>query len=444
MVKNIPDNRTLIFFGAVLGLICFILPVNIVFPFIIILTGLLVAMLLPYDCSDNFIRELFLAAFISRIFLALLLYLALYLKTGSGLMGDSYGYSENGFRILNLWLGGIRDKAEIIKIMSRRSVSGTLATYDFWNAIVYFFSGKSPLTVIFINCLAGSLTAVVIFYIARGIGGNKTAKIAGVLTAFWPSTFFWSIQNLKEPATVFLITSLVLVFLKLRAGFRVHLFFLMILCSILLKELRLFVLALFYAAVMPFSFLLSLWRKRRLEITIFILIFAAAAFFYLDAIKTNLIGGLLSTEINESFLKWVYKMRTYRTLNANSAFLENFNFTNPWNFSIFIPASLIVIMFAPFPWQLGSFLQIMAVPEMLIYYVLFPSMLFGAYFIMRYKMKEGGVILSYILIITAVLSLIEGNVGTLFRHRAMLWPFYMILIALGLSRHNFKITYREI
>ncbi len=108
-----------------------------------------------------------------------------------------------------MWLGGIRDVSVMASKMMKITTSGNLGPYDFWNGIVYFFTGKSPLSLLFINCFAGSLTAIFIYYIAEEIAGKKAARISAILTAFWPSLFIWSVQNLKEPISILCMAVLI-------------------------------------------------------------------------------------------------------------------------------------------------------------------------------------------------------------------------------------------
>jgi len=111
---------------------------------------------------------------------------------------------------------------------------------------------------------------------------------------------------------------------------------------------------------------------------------------------------------------------------------------NPSTFIFFMPIMALVAWLAPFPWQIGSMSQISAVPEMLLYYLLLPAMFSGWKFIMKHKIGEGGIIIVYIFIMMLVLAFIEGNIGTLFRHRAMVLPFMFILIGIGIVRYRTK------
>jgi len=414
--------------GILVSLIVVFLPLEIIWPVIIFCFGLWVCVFLRPKEDYKFLFILFMLAFLSRVISSLLLYHWVFLNNGTGLLGDTWSFSESGYSILQLWLNGIRDVNEITAKVMEHSTSGNLGSYDFWNAVIYYFTGKSPITLIFINCLAGSSTVILTFYITKQIYNERAAKISAILTAFWPSLFMWSIQNLKEPLSIFLIVGLVLLILRLGIKFRFYLLFLILLLSLALKEFRLVSFSLFYGIVFPAYFILYLWKRKKYLIAVLLLL---SSVFVIVFIKNHL--------NNTSVLEYMYKMRMDRA-TGNTAFLTDIDIRNPLNFVFFMPFALLIAWLAPFPWQLGSMSQISVMPEMLLYYLLLPAMFIGCKFILKHKIGEGGIIIAYIFIMVIILAFIEGNIGTLFRHRAMVLPFMFVLMSIGLDKLRFKIT----
>lgn len=429
VVKN---HHKLFFLGIAISLIAAFMPMMHLAPILIAMAGILTMIVfIRRDTQEGiFLSEVFFLSFISRILASLLMYNFVFVKRGVGLLGDGWGYSENGYSILQAWLSGARNTDIIAAYVKEISPSGALGSFDFWNAIVYYFTDKSPLSVIFINCLAGSLTVIAIYYISRQLYNEKAAKISAILTAFWPSLFMWSIQNLKEPLSIFLIVILVWIVVQLKVKFRFYLLFCIILSSIALKELRVVPFIMFYTVIFPISLILFLWKKNRV-LFIFLLLLAGAGLFIV-------INNYLSQE--RTPLEYINYMRTVRTY-GRTAFLSNLDLlNNPASFIFFLPVALLIAWLAPFPWQMGSMSQIMAIPEMGLYYLLLPAVFSGWRFIINYKMKDGGIICVYIFIMMLVLAFVEGNIGTLFRHRAMVLPFMFILIGIGLDKMKLKIT----
>jgi hypothetical protein len=94
---------------------------------------------------------------------------------------------------------------------------------------------------------------------------------------------------------------------------------------------------------------------------------------------------------------------------------------------------LIYAVFAPFPWQIGSVMQIMAAPETIVFYILFPVTLRGIFFAYKKRFNQSILLLSIIGGILIFLALVEGNSGTLFRHRFVAFNLLFIFTAIGLS-----------
>ena len=445
--KIINTNKPVILMiGAVIALAVNFLPSEgMVFPFLIFCIGLFIGMffinLMP-EQDNKFLISLFLLAFLSRIFASLYFFNAVFLYKGNGMLGDAWPFSQSGYDVLQMWLAGIRDIKTITDNMMKITASGNLGSYDFWNAVVYFFTGKSPMSVIFINCLAGSLAVIFIYYITKQMCSIKAAKIAAILTAFWPSIFMWSIQNLKESSSIFLIVFLMWAMLNLKTRFRFHFIFLVFILSLALKEMRLISFFVFYILVVPFALFLSICRSKRLEFIFLgiLIIFIGVSLFEVVKLQIVKLIPFFPTRGNIEFLKWAYEMRTNRA-TGGTAFLTGLNLSNPLNLVFFVPTALLIAWLAPFPWQVGSMSQISAIPEMLVYYMLIPSIFSGYRFIMKHRVSEGGLlIIAYIFIMMIVLAFIEGNIGTLFRHRAMVLPFLFVLIGIGLEKITFKIT----
>jgi len=440
------NKPIMLMMGTVIALAVNFLPSEgVVFPFLIFCIGLSIGIffinLMP-EQDNKFLMPLFLLAFLSRIFASVFFFNTVFLRNGTGMLGDSWPFSQSGYDVLQMWLAGIRDIKTITDNMMKITASGNLGSYDFWNAVVYFFTGKSPVSVIFINCLAGSLAFIFIYYITKQMCSIKAARMAAILTAFWPSTFIWSIQNLKEPISIFLIVFLMWAMLNLKTRFRFHFIFLVLILSLALKEMRLVSFFVFYILVVPFALFLSICRSKRLEFIFLGILIIFGGVFLFEAVKPYIVKFIpfFPTRGNVEFLKWVFTMRANRA-TGGTAFLTDLDLSNPLSLALFVPAALLIAWLAPFPWQVGSMSQIMAIPEMLIYYMLIPSIFSGYRFIMKHKVNQGGLlIIVYIFIMMLVLAFIEGNIGTLFRHRAMVLPFLFILIGIGLEKITFKIT----
>jgi hypothetical protein len=97
----------------------------------------------------------------------------------------------------------------------------------------------------------------------------------------------------------------------------------------------------------------------------------------------------------------------------------------------FLPLGLLYSLFAPFPWSPRTLEQAATIPEMVFWY---GCLVFAAVATVRLLMRRdlrfafGFATAAGLLLI---LSLVESNVGTLIRSRAMLVPYILILAAVG-------------
>jgi hypothetical protein len=92
---------------------------------------------------------------------------------------------------------------------------------------------------------------------------------------------------------------------------------------------------------------------------------------------------------------------------------------------------LLYLLFAPFPWQLGSLRQSITIPEMIIWWASFPMLVLGLWFSIRYRLRQISPILIFTTMLSLAYSVFQGNVGTAYRQRAQLLVFYFIFVAVG-------------
>lgn len=91
-----------------------------------------------------------------------------------------------------------------------------------------------------------------------------------------------------------------------------------------------------------------------------------------------------------------------------------------------LPKGVAYVLFAPFPWVATRALDVLPMPEMLLWYLALAGAILTA---VRYRTSWRS-LTPFVLFISGILlilALAEGNVGTLYRHRAMVIPFVLIL-----------------
>ncbi len=92
----------------------------------------------------------------------------------------------------------------------------------------------------------------------------------------------------------------------------------------------------------------------------------------------------------------------------------------------YLPKGLAYALLAPFPWALQRTTDLLTVPDMLLWYALVVLAALSTWRLRRRWPELVGLLLFVVGLVVA-LSLVEGNYGTLYRHRAMLVPSVVLL-----------------
>ena len=91
----------------------------------------------------------------------------------------------------------------------------------------------------------------------------------------------------------------------------------------------------------------------------------------------------------------------------------------------YLPRGLAYTLFAPFPWDARGPRDLATIPEMLLWYVSLVALPFAVW---QGRRQPAILLLAlYVAGLLGLFVLVEGNVGTLFRHRAMVIPFVLML-----------------
>jgi hypothetical protein len=96
----------------------------------------------------------------------------------------------------------------------------------------------------------------------------------------------------------------------------------------------------------------------------------------------------------------------------------------------YVPRGLSNVLFAPYPWAVRRVIDLPTIPEMLAWYTILAA---AAWTVARHRRRLGpasATLLAFAGTALVVYVLTEGNVGTVFRHRAMtVTPFLTVLAA---------------
>lgn len=97
----------------------------------------------------------------------------------------------------------------------------------------------------------------------------------------------------------------------------------------------------------------------------------------------------------------------------------------------YLPTGMSYALFAPFPWALQRTVDMLTVPEMVVWYAAM-ALAAATLWRRRHDLLPLAVPALYAGGVTLLLSLVEGNVGTVYRHRGMLIPIVLLFAGPGM------------
>lgn len=439
-------DRNFIILLVIGVLILNIIPMPVLSPILIVLSGVMLGILIIFIFAHedfNFLLSIFLIGFLIRIFLSFLFYFSSFIfrrndsDLGFLFLNDGWLYSKQGWQISRFAERGIRiPMEEYLSNLNMPIFSGNITVYDYFTSYIYSITGYSPVSLFFISSLAGSLAALFVYLITKELFSKNVARISSLFAFFWPSFILWSTQNVKEPM-IFMFASILIwtVFYMHRhpsPGFLLLSF---------VSIWGLFKIGLPYFAIIAGVFLIlclflileHLFKHRFISILIIGLLFFAGFHFF---IYKALPWMLKDTAYNIGYFNSIFEFLNYhRSVRAfgRLQFLRSADISSFGRAISFAPLGLLYAIFAPFPWQIGSLMQIIVIPETILFYALIPFTIRGVVFACRNRFNQSIWLLSIITAMLLFLALVEGNSGTLFRHRFIAFNLLFIFTAIGIS-----------
>jgi hypothetical protein len=413
----------LIIFVGALGVCSFVFPEGVGTLIIIVLTSAALLPLILKNTNDpNFIYKLFLAALTARLLFGLFVYLGQYQEFFGP---DAIGYDYKGFLISEYWR----------EVPSSNSTYLTRAMQSYepgWGmnylvGAIYFVFGRNPLAAQAFSWVLGACTGPVVYICARNIFKNsQVAKVAGLMTAFFPAFIIWSSQLIKDGMIIFLLVVTMIAVMKLQEKFGIAPLVILILSMFGILSLRFYIFYIVAIAAVG-SFIVGTSNSpaaigRRMA-ALAIVGFGLA---YMGAIQTASVG------ISQfGTLDRLQRGRLDQARSGESGFAEDIDVSTTEGAISAIPVGFTYLMFAPFPWQANSLRQAIALPEVLVWWMMMPFLVTGIIYAIRHRLREALPILIFSLMLTIAYSISQGNVGTAYRQRTQIQVFLFMFIAVG-------------
>jgi 4-amino-4-deoxy-L-arabinose transferase-like glycosyltransferase len=372
----------------------------------------------------GFVQWVFALSAAGRIGLALALHSVI--SDPGTLAGDDWAYEIIGRMMADYWNGGMM---RLPYWVEWRVEGGILrAAYYYWNAIWFYSLGDVPLLLKTINAVLGSLVPVYLYRIAWRLYGEQTARLTMVLAAVIPSLVLWSSMNLRDGPATLAITASIYYALRLKEQFRPRFLVGLGLSMLFVAGLRTYMFVILGGALaLSFIGLRKGREGRDLLVGLLVTLLLAYLFQSVEGAATaNGSGGTLE----KASFQQLHEMRK-GLASGNSAYAVGADVSSPGKALLYLPVGIIYLLFAPFPWQLSSLRQILTLPEMLLFYAMVPSLIGGVRACFREGVMRSLPVLLPALLVTLCYALVEGNVGTAYRHKSQILGLFLLLAARG-------------
>jgi hypothetical protein len=385
--------------------------------------------------DSSFLVNIFLIALLARILFATA---SQVFEITGFLGGDQLTYDDWGGRILDFWMGNATGD-DVLTIRAINASPGWGMAY--FTAFIYSICGKNMISAQFVCSVVGAATAPAVYICSQEIFNNRrVSQWSAVLVALFPAFIVWSSQLLKDGLIIFLLVLTMTMVLKLQKKFSYLWVMVLAVCLFGILGLRFYIFYIVGVAVAG-SFIIGMGSSMKSVVRGFIsLTVLGAVLTYIGALQS-------ATTSFEKFgtMERLQASRLDNARSANSGFGDDIDVSTPMGALQALPIGFAYLMFAPFPWQISNFRQASTLPEMLVWWALFPLLIGGLWFTIKHKLRNAVPILLFTLMLTLAYSISQGNVGTAYRQRAQVQVFLFIFIAVGATlmiekRENTKLA----
>ena len=378
----------------------------------VLLVSVSVRTLAPED--QEWMRTLLLGAFLLRLAAATAFALVPSLRV---FHEDANGYEYRGMLVASMWRG------EYPPFPIDFSRGG----FTLFSGAVYFVFGRFQPVLSYFNCLIGIMQVFFIYRLSLRFFHPKVGRLAALLVGLMPSMILWSAIALKDAfVTLCLIIALTsCVSLKKRVSLGA-------LAGAVLPVVAVQSVRFYMVYFVGFAIVVSLVLDRG---TRFLTGVYKQIFLVVTGIALFAMLGLTETaEENMALmnLEFASQYRRGMAVTAQSGFDADVDVSTPGNALAYMPIGTAYLLLAPFPWQMTSLRPLLAAPETVLWWFLFPATLRGLVFAVRRRFSETSALIIFTLTSTAAYSLIHGNIGSAFRQRAQILVFLFIFCAAGI------------
>jgi hypothetical protein len=369
---------------------------------------------LGVESEQAFLRRLIWYGFLLRVVIAMLLHFTGYSRRFAP---DEETYVQDGWVFALYWSG------DILVRPWRMTLDQPLG-YFYLNGLCFYLFGQTEVPIKVLNAFMGAFSCRYLYLLGRELFGDAVGRRAARLFVFFPSLVLWSTVNIRDVWVVFLILFVSWKSVQTIRGYSASGVVQLVLGIFALTFFRDY---LFFVVAVPPVAAFIIGRSRHFIRNV---VLAAVAGLALILLVQH--GAVSEKATRHMSLEAISEVRRDMAIGGSS-FHEQVDVSTPTRALTFLPIGVAYFLFSPFPWEITSLLKAFSVPEMiLIYWFTLPAIR-GIRFAVKERFRDSFQVLLLTGLLTVSYALGEGNVGTLYRHRAQVLGFYLMFAALGVE-----------
>lgn len=309
--------------------------------------------------------------------------------------------------------------------------------YYLLGVFFYLTNTSTRLAAAALNGFFGALTAVFAYRVAHTLFSPWVAVRVGWCTCFFPSMIIWSAQTVKEPVVILLEMFALYGCVQLkRNGFSLRHLLLCTLAIVFLLPFRFYMVYVSSAAVI-LTLAMPRIRGRRTTLTSALSI----GVFLMAVFSLSGLSEQQEVEVERLNLEYLQNVREKGSMGTGSGVESHYDMQTPAGFGLATAVGAAHLLLAPFPWQLasGSLRMLLTVPELLVWWwVFFVGVLPGLRYGVRTHFIDILPLLTFLIGLGLLYSLTFSNVGLVYRQRAQLLPWLLMIGMLGLEQRTLR------
>jgi hypothetical protein len=279
------------------------------------------------------------------------------------------------------------------------------------------------------------------YRVSRSLFSEWVAVRTGWFACFFPSLIVWSSQTVKEPVVVLLEVIALYCCIQLKTkGFQ---FKYIVVCATAIVFILPFRFYAAYLAAAAVVLTLSIPQLSKMKLTWGSVVAIGAL-----VVPIIMLSGVLARHEAQFESFNMARVQGFRRAISSGAgggsgvaSAASYNLNNPVEMAQAMAVGGAHLLLAPFPWQLSmrSLRLVGTTPELIVWWWLFFfGVVPGLWYALRHRFNDIQPMLYFVLGMGLLYSLMFGNVGLAYRHRAQLLPLLLVFAAVGLEQRKIR------